>query len=161
MPGSCTHRRAAGHFFPFESTFALCEMRQNLGQRHGIQNPLSRNAAFAGHFHAPAHVIELADGMSVRIDAENAAVIQRLLMPTPVKIKTPGMSVDFNGNAVFPARPKDPVDVDFVTGAAFLGFRSRRRPWCGNAGYRAGPYPYEPRQIMLQSLFDFIAALQS
>jgi hypothetical protein len=68
------------------------KIREKFWQRHRIQNALSRNTAFAGHLHAPVQVIEFADGMSIRVDAENAAVIQRPLMPAPVKIKTPGMT---------------------------------------------------------------------
>jgi hypothetical protein len=46
------------------------------------------------------HVVELADGMGIRVDAEDAAVIERLLVPAPVKIETPRMRVDFDGDAM-------------------------------------------------------------
>ena len=48
-------------------------MLKELRKRHRIQDAVGRHAALAGHFHAPVHVIELADGVGIRIDAEYAA----------------------------------------------------------------------------------------
>jgi hypothetical protein len=33
------------------------------------------------------HVIKLADRVGIRVDAEHAAVLQRFLMPAPIKIE--------------------------------------------------------------------------
>jgi hypothetical protein len=49
------------------------------------------------------HVIELANGMSVGVDAEHATELQHRLMPAPVKIKPPRMRVDFDCNAMLRA----------------------------------------------------------
>src|SRR6185312_8377175 len=75
------------------------KMMEKLRQLHCIKNALRRDAALARHLDAPMHVIELADGMGVWIDAEYAAVIQSLLVPAPVKVETPGVRVDFDGDA--------------------------------------------------------------
>jgi hypothetical protein len=53
------------------------------------------------------HVVELADRMNVRIDAEYAALIECLLMPAPVD------------DAVFRTRFEDFVDVEIITGVAW------------------------------------------
>ena len=79
------------------------KMAKKLRERHGIQYAVRRYAAFAGHFDTPMHVVELPDGVGVGIDAEDAAVIESLLMPAPVEIEPPRMRIDFNGNAVLGA----------------------------------------------------------
>ena len=62
-------------------------------------------------------MIELPYGVGVRIDAENAAIIQSHLMPAPVKIEPPRVRVDFNGDASLGAGFQNSVDVDFISGA--------------------------------------------
>ena len=79
------------------------KVREKLGERHRIEDAVRRYAALAGHFNTPVHVVELPDGVRVGIDAEDAAVIESLLMPAPVEIEPPRMRIDFNGNAVLGA----------------------------------------------------------
>ena len=93
-------------------------MAEELCERHGIEDTVRRHAAFSGHLDAPVHMIELPDGVSVGIDAEDAAVIQRLLVPAPVKVKPPRVGIDFNGDAVFGAGFQNSVDVDLISRAA-------------------------------------------
>jgi hypothetical protein len=52
--------------------------------------------------------------VGIQVDAEDAAVIQRLLVPAPVKIKAPRMRIDFNGDAVPGASLQDLIVVDLV-----------------------------------------------
>src|SRR4051794_7374226 len=56
--------------------------------------------------------------MRVRIDAHPAAEVERSLMPPPIKIETPGMGVDLNGDVVLCAGAQHLFDVNFVSGAA-------------------------------------------
>ena len=44
-------------------------MSHELWEAHGIQYPIRWYAAFAGHLDAPVHMIQLADRVSIRIDA--------------------------------------------------------------------------------------------
>jgi hypothetical protein len=59
-----------------------------------------RHAALSGHLHAPVHVVELGYGMGVRVDAHHAAEIERGLVPAPIEIKPPWVSVDLDGDLV-------------------------------------------------------------
>ena len=93
-------------------------MRKEGRQTHRIQDPLRGDTALARHFDTPMHVVELPDRMSVRIDAEDAALIECLLMPAPVEVESPGMSVNFDSDAVFRTRFEDFVDVEIITGPA-------------------------------------------
>jgi len=45
------------------------KMAEQFWKRHGIEHPAGRHPTFTGHFDAPMHVIELSDGVGVRIDA--------------------------------------------------------------------------------------------
>lgn len=54
LPHWCTLGRMARAPPSVKITNQLCE-------RHGIKYAVRRNAAFAGHFHAPMHVIEFSD----------------------------------------------------------------------------------------------------
>src|SRR4051794_3484644 len=55
--------------------------------------------------------------MSIRIDAHRASEVERLPMPSPVEIKTPGIGIDLNCNAILCARSKDFFDVNIVARA--------------------------------------------
>src|SRR6476469_6457622 len=92
-------------------------MRKELCKRHCIQDAVRGYTALARHFNAPMHVVQLANGVGVRIDAEDAAIFERFLMPSPVKVKAPWMRVDLDGYAVFCAGLENLVDVDLVAGA--------------------------------------------
>ena len=94
------------------------KMTKQFCERHGIKDAVRRHAAFAGHFDTPVHVVELPDGVGVGINAEDAAVIQSLLMPAPVEIEPPRMGIDFNRNAVLSAGSQNLVDVDLISRAA-------------------------------------------
>ena len=83
-----------------------------------IQNALLRYAALARHLDAPVREIEFARRMRIRIDAHHATKPQRRLMPPPIKVKTPRIRVDFNGDAVLGAGRKDLLDVNVVPGTA-------------------------------------------
>ena len=72
----------------------------DLSYRHGIQHAIGGNPALASHLHAPVHVVELADRMGIRIDAEHAAEIEHRLVPAPVEIEPPRVGVDLNGNTM-------------------------------------------------------------
>jgi hypothetical protein len=89
-------------------------MPQNLRQVHRIQNPISRHATLARHLDTPVHVVEFGDGMCVRIDAHDAAELERRLVPTPVEVEPPGMRVDLDGHAVLGAGAQHLLDVDVV-----------------------------------------------
>src|SRR4051794_9725411 len=93
-------------------------MRKESLQTHRIQDTLRRDSALARHLDTPMHVVELADRMSVRIDAEDAAMIECLLMPAPVEVESPRMCIDFDSDAVFRTRFEDFVDVEIITGPA-------------------------------------------
>jgi len=97
--------------------FSLREMRKDLHKGHCIQNAVRRHAALAGHFNTPMHVVEVADGVRIRIDAEDAAIFERFLMPSPVKVEPPWMRVDLDGDAVLRAGLEYLVDVDLIAEA--------------------------------------------
>ena len=56
--------------------------------------------ALAGHLDAPMHVIQLPDRMGVRIDAEHAAELKGGLVPAPIQIEPPWMSVDLDNDVM-------------------------------------------------------------
>ena len=92
-------------------------MRKDLHKGHCIQNAVRRHAALARHFNTPMHVVEVADGVRIRIDAEDAAIFERFLMPSPVKVEPPRMRVDLDGDAVLRAGLEYLVDLDLIAGA--------------------------------------------
>jgi hypothetical protein len=55
--------------------------------------------------------------MGVRVDAHHAAEIERGLVPAPIEIKPPWVSVDLDGDLVPGAGAQHLLDVDFVAGA--------------------------------------------
>jgi hypothetical protein len=60
-------------------------------------------------------------GVRVRIDAEDKAIIERLLVPAPVEVEPPWMRIDFDGDAVLGGGFQDFVDV--------VSYPSRRVSW--------------------------------
>src|SRR4051812_38414368 len=87
-------------------------------QGKGVQYPVGRNGAFPGHLHSPMHVIEFADRVRIRIDAENAPILERLFVQPPIEVKSPWMGINLNRNAMFCADLQDPFYVDVVTRAS-------------------------------------------
>src|SRR6187549_2605345 len=83
------------------------EMTEELRQLHRVEDAVRRHAALARHLNAPMHVIQLANGVGVGINAEDAAARERHLVPAPVQIEAPRMRVDFNGDAVLAASLED------------------------------------------------------
>jgi hypothetical protein len=47
----------------------------------------------------------------VRIDAHDASKLKCALMPAPVEIKTPGIGVDLDGDAIFGAGVENSLDI--------------------------------------------------
>ena len=98
---------------------ALHDAARSLASGMALRTRSGRNAALAGHFYAPVvHMVQLPDGVRVRIDAEDAAIIERLLVPAPVEVESPWMRIDFDGDAVLGAGFKDFVDVDLISRSA-------------------------------------------
>jgi len=89
-------------------------MTQEFSEGHGIEDAVWGHAAFTCYFDAPVHMVQLPDGVRVGIDAEDAAVIERLLVPAPVEVEPPRMRVDFYRD-VFRAGFQDFVDVDLIS----------------------------------------------
>ena len=81
-------------------------MAKEFRERHRVEDPVGGNTALARHLDTPMHVIELADGVGVRIDAQNASITECCLMPAPVKIEPPGMGIDLDDNVVLSADSK-------------------------------------------------------
>ena len=63
------------------------QMTQEFSEGHGIEDAVRGHAAFTGHFDAPVHMVQLPDGVRVGINTEDAAVIERLLVPAPVEVE--------------------------------------------------------------------------
>ena len=63
------------------------QVSQKFGERHGVEDAVRRHASLACHFYTPMHMIELPDRMRVGIDAEDATVLKRLLVPAPVEVE--------------------------------------------------------------------------
>src|SRR6188768_4076413 len=93
-------------------------MTEKLRQLHRIKHTVWRYAALARHLDAPMHMIQFANGVRIGIDAEDAAVVERCLMPAPVKIKTPGVRVYFDGDPILPAGFENFIDVDVIARTA-------------------------------------------
>ena len=64
------------------------------------------------------HMVKLADGVGIWIDAKNAAIFKRLLMPAPIEIEPPGIGVDLHGDAMRGAGGQNLLDINFVAGSA-------------------------------------------
>jgi len=94
------------------------QMTHEFGERQGIEDAVRRHAALSGHFDAPMHMVQFPDGMSVGIDAEDATVIQRLLVPAPVEVEPPRVGIDFDGDTVLGAGFQNFVDVHLISRAA-------------------------------------------
>src|SRR3954469_7892492 len=90
------------------------EMLHDLGQRHRVQNPLCRYASLASHFDPPVHVIELGNRVRVGVDAEHAPEVKRALVPAPVQIQPPRVSVDLNSDSVLGAGTEHRLNVNVV-----------------------------------------------
>src|SRR3954449_12972951 len=88
------------------------EMLHDLGQRHRVQNPLCRYASLASHFDPPVHVIELGNRVGVGVDAEHASEVERALVPAPVQIQPPRVSVDLNSDSVLGAGTEHRLNVN-------------------------------------------------
>jgi colicin import membrane protein len=83
---------------------SLSKITEQLRESHGVEYAVRRHAAFTCHLNTPMHMVELADRVGIRINAEDAAVIECLFVPAPVEIEPPWMSVYLDRNAVFGAR---------------------------------------------------------
>jgi hypothetical protein len=59
-------------------------------------------------------VVELGDRVRVRIDAEHAAELKGGLVPAPIQIEPPWMSVDLDNDVMLGAGTQHFLDVDFV-----------------------------------------------
>src|SRR6188508_1213620 len=80
--------------------------------------------------------------MRVGVDAEDAAKLQRLLMPAPVEVKPPRMRVGFDGNAILRASFQNFFDVDFVAGTP-LELTTRHMPYdCRMRVFDCLEYPF-------------------
>jgi hypothetical protein len=44
--------------------------------------------------------VDFRSGMGIGIDAHHAAEVEGALVPAPVKVKTPGIGIDLDGDAV-------------------------------------------------------------
>jgi hypothetical protein len=62
-------------------------------------------------------MVELPYGVGIGINAEDAAVVQGLLVPAPVEIKPPRLRIDLHGDAALGAGFQDFIDVDLISGA--------------------------------------------
>ena len=63
------------------------QMTQEFSEGHGIEDAVWGHAAFTCYFDAPVHMVQLPDGVRVGINTEDAAVIERLLVPAPVEVE--------------------------------------------------------------------------
>jgi dihydroxyacid dehydratase/phosphogluconate dehydratase len=70
----------------------LTKRTEQLRQSHSVEYAVRRHAAFTCHLNTPMHMVEFADRVGIRIDAD-AAAIERLFVPAPVEIEPPWMSV--------------------------------------------------------------------
>jgi hypothetical protein len=82
---------------------------------HRIDDFIGGDTAFARHDDPPMHQVQFCGRVGVGIDAHHAAEIERTLVPPPVEVQTPGISIHFNGHASFGACREDPFDVYFIT----------------------------------------------
>jgi hypothetical protein len=89
-------------------------MFRKASQVQAVQNASFGDPTLARRFHAPMGQIDFQSGMGVGIDAHHAAEVEGALVPTPVKVKTPGIGIDLDGDAVLRASSKTLFDVDVV-----------------------------------------------
>jgi hypothetical protein len=83
-----------------------------------IQNAFFRHAALARHLDAPMRQVNFPRRVRIRVDAHDAAKTQGRLVPAPVKVKPPGVRVDFNGDAVLRAGRENLLDIDVIAWTA-------------------------------------------
>src|ERR1700710_1024648 len=94
------------------------QMCLELAEAHSVEDTIFRHGAFAGHQHTPLNVVDLIGRVSVGIDTEVASELQTPGAPPPVKIETPWVGINFNGDAEFGAGLKNAFHVHFVAGAS-------------------------------------------
>ena len=99
---------------PGERAPLLTEVSRDFRKRHRVEDTVGGDAALTRHRDAPAHVVELGDRVRVRIDAEHAAELKGGLVPAPIQIEPPWMSVDLDNDVMLGAGTQHFVDVDFV-----------------------------------------------
>src|SRR4051794_14962637 len=56
-------------------------MSEQLAERHAVKNPISRYTILSGHRDAPTNQIDFRGGMSIGVDAHQAAKLKRTLTP--------------------------------------------------------------------------------
>ena len=79
---------------------ALAQMVHELRKCETVQHALRRHPALLRHLDAPVRQVDFAGRVCIRVDAHHAPKLQRALMPAPIKVKTPGISVDLHGHAM-------------------------------------------------------------
>jgi hypothetical protein len=92
----------------------LAEIARDFRKRHRVQDPVRWHTALPGHLDAPVHVVKLGDRVRVRIDAEHAAELKGGLVPSPIKIEPPWMSVDLDHYVMLGAGTQHFLDLYFV-----------------------------------------------
>src|ERR1700712_3646502 len=99
---------------PGERAPLLTEVSRDFRERHRVEDAVGGDTALAGHGDPPVHVVELGDRVRVRINAEHAAKLKGGLVPAPIKIEPPWMSVDLDNDVMLGAGAQHFLDVDFV-----------------------------------------------
>src|SRR3954471_4721350 len=99
---------------PGERAPLLTEVSRDFRKRHRVEDAVGRDTALARHRDAPVHVVELGDRVRVRIDAEHAAELKGGLVPAPIQIEPPWMSVDLDNDLMLGTGTQHFLDVDFV-----------------------------------------------
>jgi hypothetical protein len=92
-------------------------MSEQLAERHAVKNPISRYTTLSGHRDAPTNQIDFRGGMSIGVDAHQAAKLKRTLMPASIKVQAPGIGVDFHRDPIRGTRLQHRLDVEIVTRA--------------------------------------------
>ena len=87
-------------------------MLHDLGQRIAFKPALPVRLP-CEPFRPPMHVIELGYRVPVGVDAEYAAEVERALVPPPVQIQPPRVSVNLNSDSVLGAA-RAPFNVNVV-----------------------------------------------
>src|SRR3954469_19787471 len=107
-------RPAATSGRPGERAPLLTEVSRDFRKMHRVEDAVGGDTTLARHRDAPLHVVELGDRVRVRIDAEHAAELKGGLVPAPIQIEPPWMSVDLDNDVVFGAGTQHFLDIDFV-----------------------------------------------